>query len=242
MTVEGGGACPVGGVWSTGSAGAIGSDCGQVSAIRPNQEVCIYVSALPFSRGWRKQRAGEAPETEPEGREPGSPVWTLELNSLFVCYDLPVFAFLEIKANQRKTPSLSPPTPSNSLQWRPMWGCEWGNGAVTFGSNTRASHADGRAADAGPTNSKRGAPGAGPVFDRQSGGPPGAPRLRRPRTGTQSGRASGTHPRPQDGGQWRRGGLPRDVPGGGRGLRVATPRVGSPPPAAPDRRGPARGA
>ena len=59
IIVEGGGVWPVGGVWSTGSAGAIGSDCGQVSAIRPNQEVCIYVPALPFSKG-EKQRAGDA--------------------------------------------------------------------------------------------------------------------------------------------------------------------------------------
>ena len=41
IIVEGGGTCPVGGVWSTGSAGAIGSHCGQVSAMRPNQEVCL---------------------------------------------------------------------------------------------------------------------------------------------------------------------------------------------------------
>ena len=62
--MEGGGVWPVGGVWSTGSAGVIGSDCGQVSAIRPNQEVCIYVSALPFSReetesGETLKRTGE---------------------------------------------------------------------------------------------------------------------------------------------------------------------------------------
>ena len=56
--MEGGGVWPVGGVWSTGSAGAIGSDCRQVSAIRPNQEVCIYVSALPFSRGRKKTESG----------------------------------------------------------------------------------------------------------------------------------------------------------------------------------------
>ena len=64
-----GGVWPAGGVGSTGSAGAIGSDRGQVSAIRPNQEVGIYVSALPFSRvgerarGSGRQRA-ERPTTE----------------------------------------------------------------------------------------------------------------------------------------------------------------------------------
>ena len=45
---------PAGGVGSTGSAGTIGSDRRQMSAIRPNQEVGIYVSALSFSRGWRE--------------------------------------------------------------------------------------------------------------------------------------------------------------------------------------------
>ena len=53
-----------GGAWSTGSTGAIGSDCRQVSAIRPNQEVCIYVSALPFSRRIRQER-----KTDPRGTE-----------------------------------------------------------------------------------------------------------------------------------------------------------------------------
>ena len=59
-----GGIWPVGGVWSTGSAGAIGSDCGQVSAIRPNQEVCIYVSALPFS----KKRERDGTTLDPTGK------------------------------------------------------------------------------------------------------------------------------------------------------------------------------
>ena len=72
--VEGGGVWPVGGVWSTGSAGAIGSDCGQVSAIRPNQEVCIYVSALPFSREENRERRdaqADKRDSGKRGREPG---------------------------------------------------------------------------------------------------------------------------------------------------------------------------
>ena len=71
--MEGGGVWPVGGVWSTGSAGAIGSDCGQVSAISPNQEVCIYASAFPFSKEDRER--GDAPvnrsDSGQRGREPG---------------------------------------------------------------------------------------------------------------------------------------------------------------------------
>ena len=71
---RGGGVWPVGGVWSTGSAGAIGSDCGQVSAISPNQEVCIYASAFPFSEEGHRER-GDArvirSDSGQRGREPG---------------------------------------------------------------------------------------------------------------------------------------------------------------------------
>ena len=64
--VEGGGVWPVGGVWSTRSAGAIGSGCRQVSAIRPNQEVCIYVPALPFSRERESGRRSRGQSDEGE--------------------------------------------------------------------------------------------------------------------------------------------------------------------------------
>ena len=92
--MEGGGVWPVGGAWSTGSAGAIASDCGQVSAIRPNQEVCIYVSALPFSEG-EKRRAGDAPVKERDRDKRAESLaivfWTLLYNCfviLFTCYSL----------------------------------------------------------------------------------------------------------------------------------------------------------
>ena len=112
--MEGGGVWLVGGVWSTGSAGAIGSDCGQVSAIRPNQEVCIYASAFPFSRGKHGERR-DARESRSDsgqrGREPGRRV-LIATDRIIIYYDLLVFAVWTIKANRKYgTPTLSPPTP-----------------------------------------------------------------------------------------------------------------------------------
>ena len=81
--MEGGGVWPVGGVWSTRSAGAIGSGCRQVSAIRPNQEVCIYVPALPFSREREREREsgrrsrGQSDEGGKKPRETPQDLWTL---------------------------------------------------------------------------------------------------------------------------------------------------------------------
>ena len=74
------------------SAGAIGSDC-------RCQEVCIYVSALPFSREEETER--EAPENwrnrNQKAESLATVFWTLVLNGLFVLYDLLVVRFLRIK-------------------------------------------------------------------------------------------------------------------------------------------------
>ena len=104
---------PVGGVWSTRSAGAIGSGCRQVSAIRPNQEVCIYVPALPFSRDdqreretlpWTERRGGKSPENATVIVDPTVHV---TCSPCFTCCSL-----LSNKSEPcvRVTPSLCPPT------------------------------------------------------------------------------------------------------------------------------------
>ena len=101
--MEGGGACPVGGVWSTGSAGAIGSDCRQVSAIRPNQEVCIYVSALPFSRGGRNREQERLQRLRETRRQRAWQPCLDPCVKRLVFYDLPVVRFSENKPNERRT-------------------------------------------------------------------------------------------------------------------------------------------
>ena len=70
-----------------------------MSAIRPNQEVCIYVSALPFSRAGEPesesvlQREGENQSQEAESLV--AVFWTIVLNGYFVFNDLLLVRFCE---------------------------------------------------------------------------------------------------------------------------------------------------
>ena len=60
------------------------------TAIRPNQEVCIYVSAWPFSKG-EKQRAGDAQAAK--GQRAWPPVLVDPTVQLLLLYHLLVVRF-----------------------------------------------------------------------------------------------------------------------------------------------------